>query len=96
MQAEVNQMTTGPSRTRATDTVVFARHTGSILLTSVVQLQMWNTFWTSTTAFGSISFTWVDPYDNSSHFYKIFSQPQVMTLAPTVFSVSLTIEEVPQ
>lgn len=96
MQAEFNTMQSGPPKGKALDTVAYTIWTGKILLVGATQIAMWRTFYRTTTAFGTTSFTWNDPVDGSSKFYIIPQQPVGTHLGSNAYELTLVIQEVPQ
>ena len=93
--AEFNQMTSGPPKGRATDTVTYGIYAGKIQLSTPTHWTMWRTFFEVTIAFGTIPFLWQDPVTGVSQLYIIPSAPVSTHIAGNVWEVAFTLQEVP-
>jgi hypothetical protein len=98
--AEFNNMSAGPPKGRAIDTTCAAVHSGTLLLTSVAQVQTWITFFKTTTSFGTTPFLWSDPITGATQSYIMNPNAGgnsttigLTHLGGTVWELSLTIQE---
>lgn len=69
-------MDTGPPKTRAMSSLAIKRYTMSYLLLTVAEVEYLDTFYETTTTFGTTTFTWDDPISGTSYNWQFAAPPK--------------------
>ncbi len=93
-------MDSGPPKQRARFTAVVKNYDVEIIVTGA-QLATFETFYETTINNGTDSFTWVDPFDDTSKTLRFRDEPSEVAIKPDatvndrLYRISLPLEELP-
>lgn len=95
-----SQMDTGPAKQRKRFTAVTKEYDGALVLTQA-QVATFKTFYETTLGEGAVSFTWIDPFLDTSASLRFRDEPEITLIRPSdtlgdrLYRVTMPLEMLP-